>query len=499
MAAEGVDASEPAARAAWGQRVHDRFVRDMTAFVRQLNSGCTIFYNAGHVGPRHRKIASAFTHFELESLPSGGWGYLHFPLTMRYARTLGLDCLGMTGKFHTSWGDFASFKNPAALQFECFHMLALGAKCSVGDQLPPSGRIDRDVYDLVGSVYASVEEKEPWCRGARAVSEVAVVTPEAFGSTERVPRAAAGAVRILQEGGHQFDVVDDASDFGAYSLVVLPDEIPVSGQLEAKLVEYLGRGGAVLASFESGMKEGKTAFAEDIFGVRLAGAGPLDREGRPARGRPGPAWANYVLPRGEFAKGLRETPYAMDMLGVEVAARDDAEVLAPSVPSLFDRTWEHYCSHRQTPPSGKTGYPAVVRRGNVVYFSHPVFRQYHETAPLWCKRLVLNAIGLLLPEPLVRHDGPSTVIAALSEQEAEKRLVLHLLHYIPERRGRRFDTIEDVIPLFDIGVSVKVKGKVKSVRLAPSGGRLDFAEREGRVELTVPRLEGHAMVVLDLA
>ena len=39
---------------------------------------------------------------------------MHFPLTARYARNLGIDCVSHTGKFHTSWGDFHSFKNKAA-------------------------------------------------------------------------------------------------------------------------------------------------------------------------------------------------------------------------------------------------------------------------------------------------------------------------------------------------------------------------------------------------
>ena len=30
------------------------------------------------------------THLELESLPTGGWGYDHFPLSARYAQTLGM-------------------------------------------------------------------------------------------------------------------------------------------------------------------------------------------------------------------------------------------------------------------------------------------------------------------------------------------------------------------------------------------------------------------------
>ena len=46
-----------------------------------------------------------------------------------------------------------------------------------------------------------------------------------------------------------------------------------------------------------------------------------------------------------------------------------------------------------------------------------------------------NALDLLLPEPRVRHAGPSTLLVTLSEQLAHNRQVLHLLHYIPERRG----------------------------------------------------------------
>ncbi|HEU5102084.1 MAG TPA: hypothetical protein VFU22_23840, partial [Roseiflexaceae bacterium] len=164
MQAQGMDPASLVDRQAYGQQMIDEFKRDMTAFVRQFNSDCTIFYNAGHVGTRDRAAAGAYSHWELESLPSGGWGYLHFPIAQRYARTLGLECLGMTGKFHTSWGDFHSFKNQAALEYECFRMLALGAKCSIGDQLPPSGAIEPHVYDLIGSVYGSVAQKEPWCR-----------------------------------------------------------------------------------------------------------------------------------------------------------------------------------------------------------------------------------------------------------------------------------------------------------------------------------------------
>jgi hypothetical protein len=103
---------------------------------------------------------------------------------------------------------------------------------------------------------------------------------------------------------------------------------------------------------------------------------------------------------------------------------------------------------------------------------------------------------MLLPERLLLHDGPSTLTATVNEQAAEKRWVVHLLHYIPERRCREIDTIEDVIPLHDVKVSVKVPRAVSSVKRVPGGEDLQHRQEGGRVHFLLPRLEGHQMVEL---
>jgi len=260
MEKAGLNPADPDDRARFALQTINEFQLEMTRFIRRLN-------------------ADAYTHWELESLPSGGWGYLDFPLKVRYTRTLGLDSMGMTGKFHTSWGDFHSYKNQPALQFECFQMLALGAKCSVGDQLHPVGKMDQAAYDLIGSVYAEVEKKEPWCAGARPVVEIGVLTPEEFlgGSSRNIPAAAHGVTRMFQELAYQFDILDSQSDFSGYKLLVLPDEIPVGG-------------GALLASFESGLKPDKSDFALRSLGVRLKGDAPYSPD--------------FIVPKGDIGKGL---------------------------------------------------------------------------------------------------------------------------------------------------------------------------------------------------
>ena len=45
-------------------------------------------------------------------------------------------------------------------------MMAMGAGPFVGDQLPPDGQLEEQVYQLIGNVYRQIEAKEDWCIGA---------------------------------------------------------------------------------------------------------------------------------------------------------------------------------------------------------------------------------------------------------------------------------------------------------------------------------------------
>ncbi len=484
---KGLNASRPEHRQAHYREVMREYKSDLTAFVRKLDPKSAVFFNGGHVGPHIRPELPSFSHLELESLPSGGWGYLHFPLTARYARNLGKDVMGMTGKFHTSWGDFHSLKNPAALQFECFTMLALNAKCSVGDQLHPKGRLDAATYDLIGSVYGEVARKEPWCVGATARTDIGVFSAEEFTANNlesRTPEQMMGAVRMLQEGKHQFDVVDSQSDLSAYKVLILPDVIPVDVALQNKLDAFLGRGGALIASYRSGLTPDGKGFAGNAFGVELVGEAPYSPD--------------FIVVNGKgIGKDLPDTELVMYLKGMQVKPTS-GKVLAQTNVPYFNRTWEHYNSHKHTPSAGKAGYPGVVQNGRVIYFMHPVFTQYARNAPRWCRQLLLNALDLLLPEPLVRTPGaPTALLAALNEQKTANRQVLHLLCYVPERRGNDFDVVEDVVPLADTRLSVRTDKKPARVTLVPEGKTLAFTYQGNRTECTLPVLKGHQMIELS--
>ncbi len=471
-------------RIRYAKKMLDEFKEDMSGFIRNIKQEVSVFYNCGHVNSHSIDAQDAYTHWELESLPSGEWGYSHFINTARYVRTTGYDFLAHTGKFHTSWGDFHSFKNIEALQYECFRMLAYNSKCLIGDQLEPNGRISEPVYDLIGSVYSEVEKKEPWCDRAKAVCDIGVFTQEPLniGTCGAVPKEVNGACTMLDEMGYQLDIVDKRTDFSLYKLLILPDTIVCDSNLAAKINDYVERGGALLVTGKAGLNEANTQFQLSCLGIEYIGEAPYSPD--------------FLMPTDEVGRNLPKTEHVMYQSGVQIKPID-AEVLTNTYIPYFNRTWEHFCSHKHTPSCHEIGYPGITQKGKCIYFMHPVFTIYNELHPKWCKAFVNDAIKRVLPEPIVEFHGPSTMITTINKQEEESRYVVHLLHYIPVKACTDILTIEDIIPLYHIPYKVRVPEHIKSVKIVPKRRDLEFKKSGNVISFEVPEIMGHCMVELS--
>lgn len=484
MRRKGLDPRKKEDRQAFAEWTYQDFVRDMSDFIRKDYPDYDIFYNKGHVGKVDRPVKDSYTYGAMESLPGGPWDYLDFPHSQRYLRNWGLPTVGLTGKFHTSWGDFHSFRDPLALEYECFHMLALGAGCNIGDQLEPSGVLSKPVYELIGRVYAQVEKKEPWCIGAVPLSDVAMLVPEEFigAGTGNLPSASQGACRLLQEAGYQFEFIDSRMDMTGYEVLILPDLIPVDNYLKKKLQDFMDKGGRIILSHEAGIDPESGDFAIREWGISYCGQAYYEPD--------------FLVPQGEIGKGLPETEHVMYLRGSEVNVTESGKALCMVNRPVFNRTYEHFSSHMHSPSSGEAVYPGIVRGKQSVYFAHPIFSTYYMYHPGWCKTLFRNTMNMLLSSPLIKHNGPSTLEVDLLEQKKEKRLILHLLHYIPEHRSLYVDTVEDIIPLYDIEVWVKTDKELMEAVLVPEGENT-FIRMEGEyAHIRVQKIEGHRMIAL---
>ncbi|CAA9547741.1 MAG: GH151 [uncultured Thermomicrobiales bacterium] len=487
---EGVDPRDPVALRDFETRIERGFMERASALVRGRTPEATIFYNSRLRPDRDPALGSRaelpfYSHVEIESLPGGGWGYNHYPLFAAYFQTLPWPILGMTGIFHTHWGDFGSIKTEPALRYECARMLASGAACSVGDHLHPRGALDAATYERLGAVFGGVAAVEPWCVGAEPVPEVGVLLAETGPRFATVGRESdEGALRMLLELHRPFRFLDRDADLAPYAVVIAPDDVPFDEAYAAKIGEYLDGGGSLLLTHRAGLSPEGDRFAPALaaaLGVEYAGEAPETPDFLVAGPELGEALAGYHQVLYDRGSAVRAT-------GAETLAR-------VGVP-YFTRSPEHFFGHRQAAFDHATDLPAVTQRGRVIYCHSPLFGAYRQHAVPAYRDLIGALLDRLVPDPALQTPGlPTTAEVALLRQPDEGRTVLHLIHAVPQRRGPVIDVVEDVLPLADVRVGVRLPRPAATVTLAPGGEPLAHEERDGVTWVSVPRVAEHQVVV----
>ncbi len=473
----GLDITNEADREKFCEMTFYKYVKATNSAVRKHSSTATIFHNSGHIPKGDHNFINSNTHLELESLPTGGWGYDHFPLSAAYVRTLGdKEYLGMTGKFHHSWGEFGGFKHPNALIYETSLSIANGAGCSIGDQMHPLGEMNEVTYGLIGKAYSIVEEKEPWINGAVNIADIAVLSAEAT-TGDRDVKADIGANRMLLETNRLYNFVDSSADFSGYKLLILPDVSGISQETADKIKKYIENGGKVIVSGEALVDNGK--FMIDI-GINYLGKNEFS--------------PTYLIPCYDTVNG--KTEYVM-RCNSYLFESDNCDTVANIQNPYFNRTLEHFCSHAHAPNNPEESFKGAVIKGNVAYIGWDIFSAYAVHGHICFKELFINVIDRLMKdEYTVDVDIPDRAVVTYTEQAELKRKILHLLFAHTTVRGSNTEVIEDTVPLYNVKCSIKTDKKPDEVYLAPSGEKLDFSFNGKAVSFTVPKVDIHQMIVI---
>lgn len=480
----GVDPYDEKEAEKHAEKIYERYAKVTREAVDKYKPGLPLFHNGGHIRQGRRDLAFYNTHLEIESLPTGGWGYDHFPASARYCHTLGMEFLGMTGKFHRSWGEFGGFKHPNALRYEVALSAANGAKCSIGDQLSPTGEMDMVTYELIGSAYKELEQKEPWLDDVESVADIGLFSAEAYsgafstGQTALVGTTASGAGRILIEGKYLFDIIDYESPLDKYKVIILPDIIKLDKDTEKKLKAFIKKGGKILATGESALSLNEDKFCLDL-GAKWESKNPFKPD--------------YIRPI-EKIEGMGNTGYIMYSEGEKV--KTTGRELAVRENPYFNRTKEHFCSHRHTPNSTEYGGGGITEGKHGIYIAWKIFEDYATMGSICCKQIVCFALDRLLGNnKTLKTNLPSQGVATLMKQK--DRLVCHLLYASPVKRGENVEVIEDIIPIFNVDVELKVDSPIKRVYLAPEKREIPYKIENNTLKLTLDRLDCHQMIVIE--
>lgn len=481
---EGHDPRDPKVMKELGKRVYKKYLKAVKDAVEQVNPEVKIFHNSGHIPRGRRDLVEFLSHLELESLPTGGWGYDHFPLSARYSQKFNKEMLGMTGKFHTTWAEFGGFKHPNALRYEAALNLANGAKICVGDQMHPEGLMDMVTYNLIGKAYEEVEAKEPWCDDVSNMADVALLSVESVhlgGNSREEDHADVGALRMLLEAHYLFDVIDLEDDFTQYKVIILPDKIRINHHLRELLEIYVKQGGKILATGQSGMYQEGEGFALDL-GVKWLEENPY---------RP-----DYLVPQFSYL-GLGSTAFLMRSKGQRVEATT-GQVIGEREDSYFNRNILHKSSHFHTPNQPGKRSPGIVKTHNSIYIAWELFTDYALHGGMILRETFKNAMEELLGDKkTLQLNLGSMGITTLQHQEEMNRYIHHILYGAPVKRGSGVEVIEDITPIYDIHVELKVSDEIERVYLAPQLEEVPFVQEGDQLKYQVPKVECHQMIVLQ--
>lgn len=478
MKEKGVDSEDHEAVVAHFADVYKVHMADLRRTIAKYHPEATVFFNGttSFWANTNQKYATYKynTHQDLEDLPTGWGGYDKFPLKSQYFLDLGYQVCAMSGKFHTSWGEFGGFKHPNGLKYEAAAMIAFGSACNFGDQLHPSGVMDMQTYRNIGEAYQYVEQIEEYGPGGKPVANLGLW----FTADSESDQAVA---KLLLETQTVFRVAT-RENLSEFATIVVPSKSSIDEQDAAAFEKFIEQGGAVLLLAEGATDADKTRFVVDV-GAELIGNAKYD--------------VDYTAVDASLGEQLTTSPVLNYIPALRTKPSSETEVLATIYEPYFSRTYEHYSSHKNTPQQPDPAeHPAVIQTGSVVFTANPLDRMYSWRGALPHRELFAALLRRIHTEPNLSVELPSAGRVSLLHQPDENRYVAHLLYASPHYRGK-LELIEDLVPLQNVPVELRVPEQVKSARLIPDGTTLDLEVQDGVCRVVVPEFTMHCGVVFE--
>ena len=473
--------------------LHSAFLERIHRVVNETRPGCWIDpQNEGSYGLAQRTAFMEFSDLEAPFTDTTWYGYYYFPTVVRYSRCFGMPTYGLTTRFKGFWGDFGGLKLPAQLQTECATIVANGARCDIGDQMPPAARLDPAVYHVIGKAYQHIEQLEPYVDQAVPVTEAALLTsgrPLESPCTE----INYGWVKVLSESRVQFDLVDPTAEWERYALLILPDELAVDEKTASRLKAFVAGGGAVVVTHKAGLVAGTDNTWLEPYGLHYAGMSAF----KPA----------YFVPQSGMTGEIPPYEYALYEGASQWRADSPARAMALLGEPLFQRSPKHFTSHAQAPFDHTTSYAALARSNRVGLVAFPLGQSYYNEGYWIYRQAFQQLLRELLPAPLIQSDAPLSTEITLTYQAArpdkgqKARYLVHIVNFSPLRRTpRHTEFYEDPIPLTNVTVRLNLPLKVSMARAVVSG--LDLPVRHasgGGVDALVPWVAIHEVVSFEEA
>ena len=388
----------------------------------------------------------------------------------------------LISRFVHTW-DF-TLRSEAQMRYEAFTVAAHGATVTVDDQPYASGKLEPQVYERLGNVFAEIRRREwslsqatPYRFAALYVSQRSRELESLLGDAENpstgeqsaqfppsqrrnslsdLDAAITGTYRALVENHIPVDLLDDRPEslarMGDYQVIILPDVLDFSDGEVAALTDFVRSGGNIVATGPTGIYDngtvGSNSQISDLLGVDF---GPL---------------TDYTYPYINAAGPLADTSSVLlphyGPVHLLAPNREGVTILATRTEPILETAPNVYWHNNQPAPGRDTDEPIIVesRVGDARIITSAARlgnnhgRLGHEGYRNLIGKLVIRAAGAVPVRIRGSHRNTELVLT-----EKPGQLIAHLVTGFPLRQMdiygvRQPAAIEDVASIARIDLEV---------------------------------------------
>lgn len=357
-------------------------------------------------------------------------------------------------------------KTAVQLKREAAVVLALGGGFQAYFTQNRDGSVRLEEMPVMAEVAKFCRERQALCHHSEMVPQVALLFSTAAhyrrinGLFSRDHGRLDGVLRALLEGQQSVEVETEgqlAGRLAEYPLIVVPEWEYLEPEFKQDLIAYVQNGGNLLL-----VAPDSAALFADELGAKL-------------EGERGPQGDLYLAgPEGKVAtvKGSKQAVSLADGAVPFGKLHEGADANSKSQPAASIRS---------------------LGRGKIAATYFTFGHHYSEAAPVASKEFLNSLVRELFPEPMVEVTGDSGVDVCVARKDGQ--LLVNLVNTSGPHRTQSY--IESIPPVGPFQVTIRLDKAPTSVTLQPAGTPLPVEFNDGRLELTVPQVAIHDIIVVE--
>jgi hypothetical protein len=354
---------------------------------------------------------------------------------------------------------------------------------------------DRACFTGVKKLFAFHQENEKHFTGLNSIADVAIIFPSqnfSYGSIEEFR----GIFKMLSEAHVLFDVLHDSildaatsERLNAYQAIILADMRLMSDQAKNLIDTYVHNGGKILATGFTAAYSSKGQLLKTIA-LKCAGV-------------------NHIQDFIAYNQGmyLRIRPVDKQILG----GFEDFDIVHLNGDLLAcepDQTATPYLGYIPAqmfgPPekcyyTEETNIPGIIAnrygQGTCIFVPWRIGAQYYQfsthTQPQLLQAVLHN---LLCLQTRLSTDASALVEIQVHQQEATKNLIVNLVNLSGQSGAATLAPIE----MQEFEIQVRCPKKPKRIHCLWAQRDLDFNQKDGTLQFTVPKLSLFESIMIDM-